>query len=148
MRERARPSAITPQIKPGIEVAGKVTQPISWSVSGVARAFRDLGFRTKYDSDESLALLGEAFLGFAVRNQRAFADADLIKHFNESLPPAMKANPIVELPGDILLVGRVMGLLSGVSKQLGSEVDVGAMLMPYLLGGGVPPAPASGVADV
>ena len=26
------------QIKPGIEVAGKVTEPISWSVSGVARA--------------------------------------------------------------------------------------------------------------
>lgn len=113
--------------------------------TAVASAFRDIGFRTKYDSDESLALLGEAFLGFAVRNQRAFADADLIKHFNESLPPAMKANPIVELPGDILLVGRVMGLLSGVSKQLGSEVDVGAMLMPYLLGG-VSAPPASDVA--
>ena len=30
--------------------------------------------------------------------------------------------------------GRVLGLLSGIGKQLGSEVDVGATLMPYLLG--------------
>lgn len=105
--------------------------------AAVATAFRELGFRTKHPSDETLALLGETFLGFVVRNNKAFADADLLKEFNESLPPALKANPIIEIPHDILLLGRVMGLLSGVSKQLGSEVDVGAMIMPYLLGGGV-----------
>ena len=103
----------------------------------VAAAFRAIGFRTKHPSDETLAMLGETFLGFIVRNNKAYADADLIKQFNESLPPALKANPIVEIPSDILLLGRVMGLLSGVSKQLGSEVDVGATIMPYLVGGGV-----------
>jgi predicted unusual protein kinase regulating ubiquinone biosynthesis (AarF/ABC1/UbiB family) len=98
----------------------------------VAAAFRGLGFRTKNDSDESLAMLGEAFLGFALKNGMAYANAALIQKFNDELPRAMRANPLVEVPGDILLVGRVMGLLSGIGKQLGSEVDPATLLLPYL----------------
>ena len=98
----------------------------------VAAAFRGLGFRTKHDSDESLAMLGEAFLGFALKNGMAYANAALLQKFNDELPRAMRANPLVEIPGDILLVGRVMGLLSGIGKQLGSEVDPAALLLPYL----------------
>jgi predicted unusual protein kinase regulating ubiquinone biosynthesis (AarF/ABC1/UbiB family) len=98
----------------------------------VAAAFRALGFRTKNESDESLAMLGEAFLGFAVKNGMAYANAALVQKFNDELPKAMRANPLVEVPGDILLVGRVMGLLSGIGKQLGSEVDPASLLLPYL----------------
>jgi predicted unusual protein kinase regulating ubiquinone biosynthesis (AarF/ABC1/UbiB family) len=100
--------------------------------SDVAAAFRALGFRTKTDSDESLAMLGEAFLGFALKNGIAYANPAMLDKFNEELPKAMRANPLVQVPGDILLVGRVMGLLSGIGKQLGSEVDPTALLLPYL----------------
>ncbi len=100
----------------------------------VAGAFRALGFRTKTDSDESLAMLGEALLGFALRNGMAYANAAMMEKFNEELPRAMRANPLVQVPGDILLVGRVMGLLSGIGKQLGSEVDPASLLLPYLAG--------------
>jgi ubiquinone biosynthesis protein len=102
------------------------------SKADVAAAFRALGFRTRHESDESLAVLGEAFLGFALRNGRAYADADVVAQFNDEVPRALKGNPLVEVPGDILLVGRVMGLLSGVGKQLGSDVDPAALLMPFL----------------
>jgi aarF domain-containing kinase len=44
----------------------------------------------------------------------------------------MRANPVIELPGDVLLIGRVRGLLSGISKLLGSEVDAQELLLPYL----------------
>jgi predicted unusual protein kinase regulating ubiquinone biosynthesis (AarF/ABC1/UbiB family) len=98
----------------------------------VAAAFRALGFRTKNESDESLAMLGEAFLGFALKNGMAYANQAMMDKFNEELPKAMRANPLVEVPGDILLVGRVMGLLSGIGKQLGSEVDPTALLLPFL----------------
>jgi len=98
----------------------------------VAAAFRALGFRTRRDSDESLAMLGEAFLGFALKNGVAYANPALMQKFNDELPKAMRQNPLVEVPGDILLVGRVMGLLSGISKQLGSEVDPATLLLPYL----------------
>ena len=107
----------------------------------IAAAFRALGFRTRNpNDDESLALLGEVFLGWAIKNGRAYANAELIEQINTEVPDVMKKNPLVEVPGDILLVGRVMGLLSGISKQLGSDVDPGAALLPYLAGMSVPAA--------
>ncbi len=98
----------------------------------VAAAFRELGFRTRDPSDESLATLGEAFLGWALKNGRSYADPEMIARFSEEMPERMKANPLVQVPGDVLLIGRMMGLLSGIGKQLGEPVDVGAVLLPYL----------------
>jgi predicted unusual protein kinase regulating ubiquinone biosynthesis (AarF/ABC1/UbiB family) len=56
----------------------------------------------------------------------------MLERFNAELPPVMKENPLIEVPADILLIGRVSGLLSGIGKQLGSTVDIGAALLPYL----------------
>ncbi|MCW5888979.1 MAG: ABC1 kinase family protein [bacterium] len=111
---------------------------VSGDAAAIAAAFRGLGFRTRDESDESLAVLGEAFLGFALRNGRAYADAEIVAKFNDEVPDALKRNPLVQIPGDILLVGRVMGILSGVGKQLGSEVDPASVLLPHLAG--IPPA--------
>jgi predicted unusual protein kinase regulating ubiquinone biosynthesis (AarF/ABC1/UbiB family) len=107
----------------------------------IARSFRALGFRTRRDDDDaSLAMLGEAFLGWSIESGKAYADQELVDRFNREIPAAMRSNPLVEVPGDILLVSRVMGLLSGIGKQLDSDVDPGAALLPYLL---APPAPAA-----
>ena len=106
----------------------------------IAAAFRALGFRTREDSDESLAFLGELFLGWALRNGRSFADPEMLARFGTEMAGVMRANPVVQVPGDVLLVGRVMGLLSGIGKQLGADVDLGATLVPYLIGAAAPPA--------
>ena len=98
--------------------------------AGVAAAFRALGFRTRDDADESLALLGELFLGWALRTGRSFADPEMLEEFGARMPAVMRANPVVQIPGDVLLVGRVMGLLSGIGKQLGAHVDLGATCCP------------------
>jgi ubiquinone biosynthesis protein len=100
--------------------------------AAVAAAFRALGFRTRDASDESLWWLGEAFLGWALRNGRAYADAAMLDRFGAEMPRVMRANPLIQVPGDVLLIGRVLGLLSGIGKQLESEVDIGAALLPYL----------------
>jgi predicted unusual protein kinase regulating ubiquinone biosynthesis (AarF/ABC1/UbiB family) len=110
--------------------------------TAVAAGFRALGFRTRDDSDDTLAVLGEAFLGYAMRNGQAYADAALLAKFNDEVPEALKANPLTEIPGDVLLVGRVMGLLSGIGKQLGSEVDPTSVLLPYLADLASAPPPA------
>ena len=114
---------------------------VSGDHAAVAAAFRALGFRTRDASDESLWWLGEAFLGWALRSGRAYADAAMVERFGAEMPRVMRANPLVEVPGDVLLVGRVLGLLSGIGKQLGSEVDIGATLFPYLA---TPPVTAPG----
>jgi predicted unusual protein kinase regulating ubiquinone biosynthesis (AarF/ABC1/UbiB family) len=100
----------------------------------IGAAFRALGFRTRKDDDASLAWLGEAFLGWAVKNGRSFADPEMIQQFGEEMPRVMKDNPVTDVPADVLFVGRVMGLLSGIGKQLGVDVDLASTLMPYLTG--------------
>ena len=97
----------------------------------ILAAFHDLGFRTRDGSPETLLLLADLFLGNSVRRNRAYADRDLIEEFSDQLPRAIRANPIVEVPADVLLVNRVMGLLSGLGKTLDSRVDLFAILMPY-----------------
>jgi predicted unusual protein kinase regulating ubiquinone biosynthesis (AarF/ABC1/UbiB family) len=97
----------------------------------ILKAFRDLGFRTRDDSSETLLMLSNLFLGNSVRRNRAYADRELVEEFSTELPRALRANPIVEVPADVLLVNRVMGLLSGLGKTLDSRVNLFATLMPY-----------------
>ncbi len=46
---------------------------------------------------------------------------------------AARKDPLVEAPSDLVFVGRAMGLLSGIGKQLGSEVNLMTTLRPYLM---------------
>jgi predicted unusual protein kinase regulating ubiquinone biosynthesis (AarF/ABC1/UbiB family) len=97
----------------------------------VLAAFHDLGFRTRDSSPETLLMLANLFLGNSVRRNRAYADRELVEEFSEELPRTLRTNPIVEVPADVLLVNRVMGLLSGLGKTLDSRVNLFATLMPY-----------------
>jgi len=99
--------------------------------AGIAAAFELLGFRTRDGSPETLITLANLLLGNTVRRGRAYADKRLIEEFSEELPRALRVNPIVEVPADVLLVTRVMGLLSGLGKTLDSRVDLFATIMPY-----------------
>jgi predicted unusual protein kinase regulating ubiquinone biosynthesis (AarF/ABC1/UbiB family) len=99
--------------------------------AGIAAAFEQLGFRTRDGSPESLITLANLLLGNTVRRGRSYADKQLIEEFSEELPRALRVNPIVEVPADVLLVTRVMGLLSGLGKTLDSRVDLFATIMPY-----------------
>jgi predicted unusual protein kinase regulating ubiquinone biosynthesis (AarF/ABC1/UbiB family) len=97
----------------------------------IIAAFYDLGFRTRDNSPETLLLLADLFLGNSVKRNRAYADRELVEEFAEELPRRLRANPIVEVPADVLLVNRVMGLLSGIGKTLDSQVNLFSTLMPY-----------------
>ena len=97
------------------------------------RAFRALGFKTR-DRVRREPVVARRGLPRVDAPQQALLrrHPELVNLLNAEMPRIMRANPVVELPGDVLLIGRVLGLLSGVSKQLGSEVDVSALLVPYL----------------
>jgi hypothetical protein len=71
--------------------------------------------------------------------ERAWAEPRMFVRWNEELPEVLRANPIVRVPGHILLLGRVLGLLSGVSRSLESRVDLLPIVLPWALGGATPP---------
>lgn len=116
-----------------LEMARLTTAIVTQNAEDIVASFRRLGFVTKYGGSESLLVLGEAILGHSVKEQKSYADPDMVEHFNNEMSEAMRKDPIVEAPSDLVLVGRVMGLLSGVGKQLGSEVNLLETLTPYLL---------------
>jgi aarF domain-containing kinase len=97
-----------------------------------ARAFHDLGFRTRNDDPKTLVALGDAFLGRAVRENKVYADQEMVAEVNAMLTRTLKENPVVRVPTDIVLVGRVTGLLSGLAKTLNSKVDLLETMMPYV----------------
>ncbi len=98
----------------------------------IVGSFRRLGFATRYGREESLLTLGEAMLGHAVKENKAYADPEMVQRFNFEVSQALRKDPLVEAPSDLVLVGRVMGLLSGLGKQLNSEVNLFTTLMPFL----------------
>jgi predicted unusual protein kinase regulating ubiquinone biosynthesis (AarF/ABC1/UbiB family) len=65
-------------------------------------------------------------------DDRAYADRDLVEESNERLQVAVRANPITDIPRELLLIMRVTGLLSGLGKHLDSRVDVVNTLLPYV----------------
>jgi predicted unusual protein kinase regulating ubiquinone biosynthesis (AarF/ABC1/UbiB family) len=115
------------------EMARLTTAIVTQDTDEIVASFRRLGFVTKNGGSESLLVLGEAMLGHSVKENKAYADPGMVEHFNQELSQAFRQDPIVEAPGDLVLVGRVMGLLSGVGKQLDSEVNLFTTLIPYLV---------------
>ena len=108
-----------------------VNAMITGNAPEMVQAFRELGFRVKHANDPMPFLaMGRAFLESS-QPGRGYADPDLVAEANARMARAIRANPIVEIPREFLLIMRVTGLLSGLGKRLDSRVDLLATLLPY-----------------
>ena len=108
-----------------------VSAMITGNAPEMVEAFRDLGFRVKHAEDPTPYLvIGSAFMESS-RPGRGYADPDLVAEANQRMARAIRANPIVDIPREFLLIMRVMGLLSGLGKHLDSRVDLLTTLLPY-----------------
>jgi predicted unusual protein kinase regulating ubiquinone biosynthesis (AarF/ABC1/UbiB family) len=110
---------------------------ISKDAHQIGEAFRALGFRLRDGGDDTFVALGELFLGQALQSGKAYANLEMVDRIQDELLAALRGNPIVRAPSDLMLVLRVMGLLSGIGKTLDSQVNPLAAIMPFL-GGGQP----------
>ena len=98
----------------------------------ITEAMEDMGFRTRDRDEETYMALGEAFLGDVLRSGQAYADQALFAEVNLRLGRILRANPVIDVPGDVILIARVMGLLSGIGRTLDSETDLLEAIEPYL----------------
>ena len=46
----------------------------------------------------------------------------------------LRANPLASAPPHLVLMARVIGLLSGITRTLGVRLDLVKGLLPYLMG--------------
>ncbi|TET99639.1 MAG: hypothetical protein E3J29_02505 [Dehalococcoidia bacterium] len=93
--------------------------------------------------------MGRAFMESSAPG-RAYADPDLVAEANARMARAIRANPLVEIPREFLLIMRVAGLLSGLGKHLDSRVDVIGTFLPYtraVLRGYAGPRAGAGIRD-
>jgi aarF domain-containing kinase len=104
---------------------------ISQDEVAMVRAFAALGFKTKSGDPESLVALGRSFFESTGPGQKPYIDADVMPEVNERLARILNANPVTDIPGDILLIFRVLGLMSGLQKRLDSRVNMVETITPY-----------------
>ena len=111
----------------------------------MAQALVDLGFETRRGGPEALAPIAAFVLEAAIQlRQRGFLDRDFASELGRELSEKVRANPIVRMPSHLVLVGRVLGLLSGVNRTLESRADLLTTILPYVMG--KPKRPAAPIA--
>ncbi len=104
---------------------------LTWNLPGMVQAFQDLGVKVRRPDDPTTYLeIGRSFMESS-RPGRGFVDPDLVAEANQRVARAVRANPIVDIPREMLLIMRVVGLLSGLGKHLDSRIDVANTILPY-----------------
>jgi len=100
----------------------------------MAHALVDLGFETRDGSTDSLREITRIVLDVATRlRKQSFVDPKLAKQASEDLPRLVRENPIVRMPSHVVLLGRVIGLLSGLGRTLDAKVDMLRTILPYAM---------------
>jgi ubiquinone biosynthesis protein len=94
----------------------------------LGRSFRALGFRMREDTPEGYEELGDAYVGRIARqmsaNNAGWADPAMFEDSYRQVLRILRSNPLVRVPPDLLFVGRVMGLLNGLSMTLRSRTNL------------------------
>jgi predicted unusual protein kinase regulating ubiquinone biosynthesis (AarF/ABC1/UbiB family) len=101
-------------------------------VDAMTDALAVLGFETRSAGREGLREVAELVLrlGIEVR-ERGSLDPDTAARFRDEIPARVRANPLVRIPHHLVLVGRTIGLLSGLSRELGGKVDLLRVAAPW-----------------
>jgi predicted unusual protein kinase regulating ubiquinone biosynthesis (AarF/ABC1/UbiB family) len=96
--------------------------------AALGESFRNLGFRMEKDTARGYEELGNAYVGNIAKqmteSQSGWADPAMFRDSYRGVMRILRANPLVKIPPDLLFVGRVMGLLNGLSMTLGSRTNL------------------------
>ena len=89
--------------------------------SAMVRAFSELGFRTEDDDKSVFVLIARRMMR---RSDTGRFEGEFTEEMTEELFDAIRENPLVDVPTDFVLVGRVFSFLSGIEHTLGHEANV------------------------
>lgn len=113
-------------------VVGFTAALLRGDVDAMATALAALGFETRSGSLESLREVAEVILRIGIEiRERGSLDPETVTRLRDEIPARVRANPVVRVPHHLVLVGRTIGLLSGLSRELGAKVDLLRIAAPW-----------------
>jgi ubiquinone biosynthesis protein len=89
--------------------------------SAMVRAFRELGFETKTGDTDTFVRIARRMMS---RSNTGTFEGEFTEEMTDELFDAIREDPVVTVPSDFVLVGRVFGLLSGIAHTLGHRANV------------------------
>jgi aarF domain-containing kinase len=101
--------------------------------STMGGAMRDIGLRTKKDDAEGYVELSNAYAGDLIRgaSETGYIDMESATESYVRVLKLVKDNPVTAFPPEMLMIGRVFGLLSGISKHLDAQTNMPEVFRPY-----------------
>jgi len=102
--------------------------------AAMAEALVALGFETRDGRPESLVEIAGFVLEAAQRFRHGVRLEPASGRVFREIPDLIRENPIVRVPSHLVLLGRVLGLLSGVNRSLDARVDLARTIFPYVMG--------------
>jgi ubiquinone biosynthesis protein len=96
---------------------------------GVVEAMEEAGFRLKEGGGEGFRATAQFFR--SMTDPATYRHRELMDAANEAWVKGLKSNPMVEMPGEIILPMRVFGLILGLGFTTGLEVDVARIVLKY-----------------
>ncbi len=98
----------------------------------LAAALARMGFRTRDPEGHGLREIAKLMLDGVRPGSNGFADVDP-RHQMERMMEMVRENPVVEIPGHFVLLGRVLGALGGLMMHYRPAVNLVGLLGPYLM---------------
>ena len=101
----------------------------------MGRSLVALGFETRDGSDEALHRIAAMMLhgGQEIR-KNGKVDPEVVERLRNEIPDEIRRNPIIRVPHHLVLVGRALALLSGVTSALGARIDFARTVAPIVMG--------------
>ena len=101
----------------------------------MALVLESLGFAARNGSRDGLVALSS--VGLAIARELATTGSlgpERLEAIGEELLATVRANPLVRIPSHMILLGRTLGLLSGLARRLDAGVDPILIVFPYIVG--------------
>jgi predicted unusual protein kinase regulating ubiquinone biosynthesis (AarF/ABC1/UbiB family) len=89
--------------------------------AAMVRAFGELGFRTRTGDTSTFIQIARRMMK---RSDTGRFEGEFTEEMTDELFEAIRENPVVEVPSDFVLVGRVFSFLSGIAHTLGHRANV------------------------
>jgi ubiquinone biosynthesis protein len=108
---------------------------LTWAMAtgdkvAVGHALREIGFSTRNDDPTTLETLGEIMT--SRMSDTTTPRRELTIQMNNEMMAVVRDNPVAQIPIEFLLIGRVMGLISGLGARLGVALDITPQMVHYV----------------